>query len=101
MNRGVDNKMTISSPLEAHKANTICFDTCAIDVGYENPQFAAIEVEYGEQDDLSSTLHTGKVEKLLTIYEMDLGLNHVVKKQQVDIDLTANKLIMGKYFFLL
>lgn len=38
--------MTISSPLEAHKPNTICFSLCGVDVDYDNPIFAAIEVDY-------------------------------------------------------
>lgn len=35
--------LTISSPLEAHKAHTLCFSLCGVDVGFENPIFAAIE----------------------------------------------------------
>ena len=56
------------------------FDICGIDVGYENPLFAVIEVDYGEADEKYSTVNTGIVEKKLTYYEMDLGLNHVVRK---------------------
>ena len=52
---------------------------CGIDVGYENPLFAVIEVDYGEIDERDSTLYTGKIQKWLTYYEMDLGLNHVVR----------------------
>ena len=40
----MNNKLTISSPLEAHKSHTIVFDTCSVDVGYENPLFAVLEV---------------------------------------------------------
>ena len=53
--------MTISSPLEAHKSHTIIFDICGIDVGYENPLFAVIEVNYGDPDDEESTINTGKI----------------------------------------
>ena len=38
--------MTISSPLEAHKSHTIVYDTVSVDVGYENPLFAVLEVLY-------------------------------------------------------
>ncbi len=48
MNRDSNNKLTISSPLEAHKSHTLVFDTCSIDVGYENPLFAVLEVDYGD-----------------------------------------------------
>jgi splicing factor 3B subunit 3 len=44
LNRDAQNKLTISSPLEAHKSHTLVFDTCSIDVGYENPLFAVLEV---------------------------------------------------------
>ena len=73
--------MTISSPLEAHKSHTLVFDTCSIDVGYENPLFAVLEVDYGDVEQLDSAIHTGNYEKMLTFYEMDLGLNHVIRKQ--------------------
>jgi len=51
-----------------------------VDVGYENPLFAVIEADYGEADEKDSTVNTGEVEKILYYYEMDLGLNHVVRK---------------------
>lgn len=37
LNRDSQNKLTISSPLEAHKAHTITFFMCGVDVGIENP----------------------------------------------------------------
>ena len=42
MNRDDQARLTISSPLEAHKANTIVFDCCGVDVGFENPTFACL-----------------------------------------------------------
>ena len=42
--------VTISSPLEAHKANAIIHHIVGVDVGFENPMFAALEVNYGEAD---------------------------------------------------
>jgi len=44
----VNNKLTISSPLEAHKSHTIMFDMVGVDVGFENPIFACLESDYGE-----------------------------------------------------
>jgi splicing factor 3B subunit 3 len=38
--------LTISSPLEAHKSFSICFSVVGIDVGFENPTFACLEVDY-------------------------------------------------------
>jgi splicing factor 3B subunit 3 len=49
LNRDSQARLTISSPLEAHKANTITFYTVGIDVGFENPVFACLEVDYEVQ----------------------------------------------------
>lgn len=92
LNRDNENKMTISSPLEAHKAHSICYDLVGLDVGYENPLFACIEVDYGDEDDENSGVCTGKFQKLIVYYEMELSLNHVVKKKYEKIDFTAHLL---------
>lgn len=93
MNRDSQNKLTISSPLEAHKAHTITFAMCGVDVGIENPQFACIEADYGEADNQYSAVVTGEHQKMLIFYEMDLGLNHVVRKYSTPVDKTAHMLI--------
>ena len=95
LNRDSENKMTISSPLDAHKSHTICFDICGLDVGYDNPLFACIEVDYGDSELETSSVVTGEVSKLVTYYEMDLGLNYVVRKNFDKIDKTAHLLIPG------
>jgi splicing factor 3B subunit 3 len=46
MNRDAQANLTISSPLEAHKNYSICFAICGIDVGFENPTFACLEIDY-------------------------------------------------------
>jgi len=46
LNRDSQARLTISSPLEAHKANTITFHTVGVDVGFDNPVFACLEVDY-------------------------------------------------------
>ena len=45
LNRDTAARLTISSPLEAHKSSTICFDLVGVDVGFDNPIFAALEVD--------------------------------------------------------
>ena len=50
LNRDQPGNLTISSPLEAHKSQTIVFSVCALDQGYDNPIFAAIELDYGDAD---------------------------------------------------
>ncbi|KAJ2142364.1 pre-mRNA-splicing factor rse1 [Coemansia sp. RSA 678] len=74
----------IQSPLEANKAHSVCFDVVGVDVGYENPVFAAIETVGGDG---------AQTTKQLVYYELDLGLNHVVRKWSVGVSDTANKLI--------
>jgi splicing factor 3B subunit 3 len=46
MNRDAAARLTISSPLEAHKAHTLVFGIVGIDVGFENPMFACLELDY-------------------------------------------------------
>ena len=93
MNRDSENRLTISSPLEAHKSETIMFSLCGVDVGYENPIFAMIELEYAEADQDPSGEAARDVEKHLTYYELDLGLNHVVRKWSEPISRKANFLV--------
>ena len=48
INRDSQNKLITSSPLEASKGQTLTIDLCGVDNGLENPQFAAIEIDYSE-----------------------------------------------------
>lgn len=93
LNRDTQANLTISSPLEASKANTLVFHMINVDVGYENPLFACIEMDYEDADDD----HTGRVaqeaKQNLTYYELDLGLNHVVRKYSEQLNENANLLI--------
>ena len=93
LNRDSNNKLTISSPLEAFKPHVITLDMVGIDVGIENPQFACLEIDYGDLDQNFSAVNTGNFQKTLTFYEMDLGLNHVIRKHIFPVDKTAHMLI--------
>ncbi|KAG9124392.1 pre-mRNA-splicing factor rse1 [Ceratobasidium sp. 392] len=42
--------LTISSPLEAHRNGAIIYSIAGVDVGFENPLFAALEVDFTESD---------------------------------------------------
>ena len=93
LNRDADAKLTISSPLEAHRAHTLTEYTVAMDVGFENPLFAALEVDYGDLDqDTAGEAHQD-MEKQLSLYELDLGLNHVVRKWSERVQLSSNLLV--------
>ena len=50
LNRDSQARLTISSPLEAHKGNTLVYHMVGIDVGFENPMFACLELDYEEAD---------------------------------------------------
>ncbi|EPZ33025.1 Mono-functional DNA-alkylating methyl methanesulfonate domain-containing protein [Rozella allomycis CSF55] len=78
LNRDAEARMTISSPLEAHKNHMLTFACVGVDVGYENPIFACLEVDYTEAD--LETNGIDSCEKMVTYYELDLGLNHVVRR---------------------
>ena len=50
LNRDIAARLTIGSPLEAHKSHTIVHYCTGVDVGFENPIFACLEVDYSEAD---------------------------------------------------
>ena len=50
LNRDAQARLTISSPLEAHKSTTLVYHMVGVDVGFENPMFACLEVDYEEAD---------------------------------------------------
>ena len=77
------NKPSVSSLLEANHSRTVTFAMCGLDVGFENPLFAAIE----------STTHSQSGKKRLGYYELDLGLNYVVKKYTEEAPESANFLL--------
>ncbi|KAI9294366.1 hypothetical protein K502DRAFT_365900 [Neoconidiobolus thromboides FSU 785] len=93
LNRDSLANLTISSPLEAHRTNTILYSLVGLDVSFDNPIFAAIELDYTEADTDNNPDALDNIEKLLTYYELDLGLNHVVRKWSTPIDPRANFLM--------
>jgi splicing factor 3B subunit 3 len=93
LNRDAALNLTISSPLEAHKQGAIVFAVTGLDVGYENPIFAALEVDYTEVDQDSTGQQYETLPKTLVYYELDLGLNHVVRKWSDVVDRRSNFLL--------
>ena len=90
LNRNTQAELTISSPLEAHKPGVLVFSMVALDVGYANPVFAALETDYTEldQDATGDAIH--EVETQLAYYELDLGLNHVSRQWSEPVDPTSS-----------
>ncbi|KAI8984496.1 CPSF A subunit region-domain-containing protein [Mycotypha africana] len=93
LNRDSAANLTISSPLEAHKSHVIHHHMVGVDVGFENPVFACLEVDYSDADTDPTGQAAKDAEKTLTYYELDLGLNHVVRKWSEVVDRKANLLI--------
>ncbi|XP_071549273.1 splicing factor 3B subunit 3 [Panulirus ornatus] len=93
LNRDAAARLTISSPLEAHKSNTLVYHMVGVDVGFENPLFACLEIDYEEADTDPTGEAVHRTQQTLTFYELDLGLNHVVRKYHEPLEEHANFLI--------
>ncbi|XP_060519278.1 splicing factor 3B subunit 3 isoform X2 [Cylas formicarius] len=93
LNRDDQTRLTISSPLEAHKSNTLVYHMVGVDVGYFNPMFACLEIDYEEADTDPTGEAAQKTQQTLTFYELDLGVNHVVRKYSEPLEEHANFLV--------
>ena len=94
LNRDAAQRLTISSPLQADRPETITFDMCGVDVGYENnPTFAAIELEYRDADADPTGAAAANTQKVLSVYEIDLGLNHIVRSWHKPVSRQANMVL--------
>ncbi|KAG1692941.1 Splicing factor 3B subunit 3 [Nymphon striatum] len=93
LNRDAAARLTISSPLEAHKSNTLVYHVVGVDVGFENPMFACLEIDYEDADTDPTGESAQNTQQTLTFYELDLGLNHVVRKYSEPLEEHGNFLI--------
>lgn len=84
LNRDAQDRLTLSSPLEAHKSAHATLALQALDVGFDNPVFAALERAYSPYQ---------KAPTLLVYYELDLGLNTVVRKLTSPVDQSSSLLV--------
>lgn len=90
LTRSGQTDIAISSPLEAHKPQTLVYYLIGLDVGYDNPIFASLELDYSQADVDPSDDAILDLKKELVFYELDLGLNHIVRKHSEPVDRTAN-----------
>ncbi|XP_014663548.1 PREDICTED: splicing factor 3B subunit 3-like [Priapulus caudatus] len=93
LNRDAQARLTISSPLEAHKSSTLVYHIVGVDVGFENPMFACLEIDYEDADHDHTGEAAAATQQTLTYYELDLGLNHVVRKYSEPLEEHGNFLI--------
>jgi splicing factor 3B subunit 3 len=93
LNRDAMARLTISSPQETHKSHVITIDIVGVDVGYEHPQFAALEMDYGpvDQDHTAQALHS--VQRKLVFYQLDLGLNNIIRVKEIPVPASSHRLI--------
>jgi len=81
--RDTAERLIIASPLEAHKQRTVVVDLKGLSVGLDNPLFAAIEFDYTVKG----------APRSVVLYEVEEGLNHVVRKASTQVQQTANMII--------
>jgi splicing factor 3B subunit 3 len=92
LTRSGQTDIAISSPLEAHKPQTLVYTLIGLDVGYDNPMFASLELDYSSSESDPTGEAFDELKKELVYYELDLGLNHIVRKWSEPVDRTANAL---------
>ncbi|KAJ4967740.1 hypothetical protein NE237_014441 [Protea cynaroides] len=63
LNRDTAARRTISLLLEAHKSHTTVYSICSAGCGFDNPTFAAIELNYSEVDQDSTGFAANKAQK--------------------------------------
>lgn len=90
LNRDAADALTVSSPLDARAPTaTATLALAALDVGFENPLFASLERPLPP----ASATHVPLPPVVLALYELDLGLNCVVRKQEIPARVTANLIL--------
>ncbi|XP_026816717.1 splicing factor 3B subunit 3-like [Rhopalosiphum maidis] len=92
-NRDGEARLTISSPLEANKSHTLVYHMVGVDVAFDNPIFACLEIDYEEADADPTGEAVQATKQTLSFYEVDFGLNHVVRKCSEPLEEHANSLI--------
>nr|POE72950.1 pre-mrna-splicing factor rse1 [Quercus suber] len=91
-------ELTISSPKEANQFGSICYGICALHTDWDNPCFAALEVDYAKldndrgQDHWDETTGPPKQTNMLTYYTVEINLASVVKSWSVPVEASATKL---------
>jgi splicing factor 3B subunit 3 len=73
--------------------SSLTFALFGVDVGFENPTFAAIELDYSEADMDPTEQALAEATITLAYYELHLGLNHAVRMWIEGIPYTAHLLI--------
>lgn len=67
LNRDAATNLTISSPLEAHAPHALIQAIVGLDVGFDNPLYAALELSYEESDQDPSGQAFRSAQKVLSL----------------------------------
>ena len=89
LNRDAAANLTISFPLEAHKNAAIIHHIVSLDIGFQNPMFAALEVEYTDSDQDPSAEAFNKAKK---VWRFSL-FNSYLTNHQFDVSTDAYYLL--------
>lgn len=81
LNRDAAARLTISSPLEAHKSHTLVYHTVGVDVGFENPMFACLEMDYEVQIIINIYNHNHMILLSQYIIIIAFGNGKIVKQR--------------------
>lgn len=76
-----EGSLELSSPLEAASKLVLTLKTCLLDTEFDNPMFAALEIDYSKYEADDSAYDPATSPVLLTFYELDQGLNHIIRRK--------------------
>lgn len=71
--------LALSSPLTVSTKGILTLSLCSLDTGFENPMWAAIEIDHLAYENRSYDAASTPLQ--LAYYEFDQGLNHVVRRK--------------------
>lgn len=100
LNRDAAARLTISSPLEAHKANTLVYHVVGVDVGFENPMFACLEMDYEVMvGGVSISLPTFSFPSLLPVSLLWVSSTHFCASLRLFSSLCISYILLAHSFF--
>lgn len=91
--RNHSGDVSLLSAREAHRSHAIVFAVAGLDVGFDNPTFACLEIEYAEADADPSGSAARDAVKHLVYYELDLSSNVVLRRWSAPVSRSAHMLI--------
>jgi splicing factor 3B subunit 3 len=84
----------LGSPIESTRSHSIVFDACALDVGYGSPRFASLERIFAPpRDACEPPFDPDSAPKTLVFYELDLGINSLIRCSEFSVPASANCLV--------